>query len=150
MFIARKEELDNQDQPQLWKVEIGEQKYDGEWIIGVVFATGLFRQFVQDYTTFNNFLINATDWIASDGLAMLFTFIILPKFYKWLEEKNYIQKSKWVIRLICLIFAIFYIINVYYWLEVDSTKNDDDDGNPNFIKRTYTAVVGRNKSVLFV
>ena len=80
-------------QHQAWKIDLGARSYDGIWFACLLVTCGLLSQFFRDYTKFNNFVIDVINWIAADGIAIVFSVTVLPKFYDWLEKKEYIQRS---------------------------------------------------------
>ena len=78
----------------------------------MVITIGFFRQFIKGYTELDNFIIDAIDWISSDGLAILFTTTVLPRFYRWSEEKGYLESWDIVLRILLILFLLFYVINL--------------------------------------
>ena len=77
--------------PPFIDIEYGGNLYNTNRIFLLVITIGFFRQFIKDYTELDNFVIDAIDWISSDGLAILFTTTVLPRYYRWFEEKGYLE-----------------------------------------------------------
>ena len=117
-FIIRQEENEEITiRPRYLDIEYGGQFYKSYRIFLYVFTIGYFRQVLKDfYFEFDNFILDAVDWICSDGLAILFATTVFPRCYQWLEETNYIDAADILFIIMLLLFVVLDAISPASWI----------------------------------
>jgi len=109
IFSKRK---DNQAQafPNDWEFVYQEQVYQKSWVflllVLVVFVNQLLKEGELD-----NFVVDALNWIGSDGLAIFVTTIFLPPIYLKLQEHDLLKTSQRVFAIFIAILFVVYLIN---------------------------------------